>query len=240
MATDKQIAANQANAMKSTGPRTVAGKAVVALNALRHGMRSKSLVLPDEDQGAFDDLRSSLLEDLAPEGMLEAAQVDRMAELLWRIGRAGRMEAAAMAYQRALSRHEALTEAGRYSPRKPDWQSEEGWATAVENRSADETESWEALVSKRYGAQVETFSQAREGHIESARTMLAADMTDAGAFHTLLTDARLLENLSRYEVGLYRQFEAVLAQFWTTREKRARLQAKAAPVIDQSTAADGA
>ena len=38
MATEKQIAANRANAQKSTGPKTLAGKLKSSRNALKHGL----------------------------------------------------------------------------------------------------------------------------------------------------------------------------------------------------------
>src|SRR5205085_11687208 len=38
MATEKQIAANRANAQKSTGPKTAAGRLKSSRNALRHGL----------------------------------------------------------------------------------------------------------------------------------------------------------------------------------------------------------
>jgi hypothetical protein len=38
MPTDRQIAANRANARRSTGPRTAAGRARASRNALRHGL----------------------------------------------------------------------------------------------------------------------------------------------------------------------------------------------------------
>jgi hypothetical protein len=38
MATPKQTTANRANAQKSSGPRTTAGKAVSRFNALKHGI----------------------------------------------------------------------------------------------------------------------------------------------------------------------------------------------------------
>ena len=38
MATEKQIAANRANAKRSTGPRTLAGKTISSRNAYRHGL----------------------------------------------------------------------------------------------------------------------------------------------------------------------------------------------------------
>jgi hypothetical protein len=45
MTTEKQIAANRANARRSTGPRTVAGKLRSGQNAYRHGL---SVPLPDD------------------------------------------------------------------------------------------------------------------------------------------------------------------------------------------------
>jgi hypothetical protein len=40
MTTDRQRAANRANAAKSTGPRTPRGKWAMRLNARRHGLAS--------------------------------------------------------------------------------------------------------------------------------------------------------------------------------------------------------
>jgi hypothetical protein len=47
MATAKQVAANRANAARSTGPRTPAGRAKSSRNAFRHGL-SLSLPLPQD------------------------------------------------------------------------------------------------------------------------------------------------------------------------------------------------
>ncbi len=125
MATEKQIAANRANAQHSTGPRTAEGKAVVARNALKHGLRAQTSILPDEDAAAFDALGDSLIDDLAPNGALEMALVERMAVLLWRVARASRRESAAMAYQRALGLHAAATKLARAArPVAPDWNEE--------------------------------------------------------------------------------------------------------------------
>jgi hypothetical protein len=38
MASEKQIAANRANAKRSTGPKTLAGKTASSRNAFRHGL----------------------------------------------------------------------------------------------------------------------------------------------------------------------------------------------------------
>jgi hypothetical protein len=42
MATEKQIAANRANARRSTGPKTALGKMVSSRNAFRHGLSRPS------------------------------------------------------------------------------------------------------------------------------------------------------------------------------------------------------
>ena len=46
MATDKQIAANRRNAVRSTGPRTPLGKARTRRNSIRHGLLSKVMADP--------------------------------------------------------------------------------------------------------------------------------------------------------------------------------------------------
>jgi hypothetical protein len=48
MSTRKQRAASRANAQKSTGPRTEAGKAASRFNALKHGIDAKQQVTATE------------------------------------------------------------------------------------------------------------------------------------------------------------------------------------------------
>ena len=49
MATEAQVAANRLNAQKSSGPRTAEGKAVVAQNAVKHGLLAREGVLRGKD-----------------------------------------------------------------------------------------------------------------------------------------------------------------------------------------------
>lgn len=83
----KQTAANRQNALKSTGPRTPEGKAVVALNAQKHGLLSKEVLLPDEDEAALVEFGKHLRPHLAPVGELEALLVDRIVASAWRLRR---------------------------------------------------------------------------------------------------------------------------------------------------------
>lgn len=88
MATEAQIAANRANARRSTGPRTEEGRNVVRFNAVRHGMCAETTVLPGEDAEAFERLRADVLAQLRPEGEMQVQMAERAARELWRLRRA--------------------------------------------------------------------------------------------------------------------------------------------------------
>ena len=68
--------ANRANARRSTGPRSAAGKQRSALNALKHGLTSERAVLPAEDRGAHERLRADLWARHGPEGEAEGRCLD--------------------------------------------------------------------------------------------------------------------------------------------------------------------
>jgi len=88
MATEAQIAANRANAQKSTGPRTEEGRNVVRFNAVKHGMCAEATVLPGEDAEAFERLRADVVAQLRPDGEMQAQMAERAARELWRLRRA--------------------------------------------------------------------------------------------------------------------------------------------------------
>ena len=71
MTSDKKAEANRRNALKSTGPRTPEGKDAVRLNALRHGILSREILLPGEDEDALRELGERLRNELQPVGELE-------------------------------------------------------------------------------------------------------------------------------------------------------------------------
>ncbi len=93
MATAAQMAANRANAQKSTGPRTVEGKARVAQNAVQHGLLAEQVVIQGEDSGVFEAYREAMLEELSPVGPIETTLAERVVGLAWRLRRAERVQA---------------------------------------------------------------------------------------------------------------------------------------------------
>ena len=95
MTSEKKAEANRRNALKSTGPKTPEGKAAIRLNALKHGLLSREMLLSGEDGGALRELAEGLRAELQPVRELEnLLLVDRITSLLWRLRRLGRVEAA--------------------------------------------------------------------------------------------------------------------------------------------------
>jgi hypothetical protein len=89
-----RAAASRSNGAKSSGPKTPEGKARSAQNALKHGMRAqKCVVLPGERASAFEAFEAALLEELAPEGALQAVLAQRVVAASWRLARTERLEA---------------------------------------------------------------------------------------------------------------------------------------------------
>jgi hypothetical protein len=59
MATERQIEANRRNALKSTGPKTEAGKEISRRNATTHGLSGLGIVLPEAEEAAVAERLAS-------------------------------------------------------------------------------------------------------------------------------------------------------------------------------------
>jgi len=92
MISDKQLAANRANALQSTGPRTEEGRKRSSMNALRHGITGQVTTMTDEDRAAHDKLSQALIKSLAPEGAMEIQLAQRIATDSWRLNRISAVE----------------------------------------------------------------------------------------------------------------------------------------------------
>jgi hypothetical protein len=96
-----QLAANLANAQKSTGPKTVEGKAAVRLNAVKHGLLAQTVLVRGrqfrESAQGLKRLSAEFHANLAPVGPLEEMLVDEIIQATWRLRRARRAESGEMA-----------------------------------------------------------------------------------------------------------------------------------------------
>jgi hypothetical protein len=92
----QKLAAQRANAQKSTGPRSSDGIAAVRLNAIKHGFFARDAVNLELDGPArieeFNSLLEALLEEFQPESARERILVDDVAACLWRMRRILRYE----------------------------------------------------------------------------------------------------------------------------------------------------
>jgi hypothetical protein len=91
---DAKRAANRANAQKSTGPRSVEGKAIAARNATRHGILSCRLILPGESIEDLEALHAALVDEFDPVGTLEMELIEELTQTLWRLRRSRTFEPA--------------------------------------------------------------------------------------------------------------------------------------------------
>ena len=94
MSSLKQLQANRINAQKSTGPRTVAGKAATRFNALKSGIDAQSEVLPTEDPSKLEALVSEYYARWSPRTPETRALADASIHNEWLLRRLRRAESA--------------------------------------------------------------------------------------------------------------------------------------------------
>jgi hypothetical protein len=93
MSTIKQIAANRLNALLSTGPRSVEGKAISSMNALRSGIDAKSDLIRGEDSVALETLTAEYRDRFLPATPEERLLVDILIHDEWLLRRFRRVDA---------------------------------------------------------------------------------------------------------------------------------------------------
>jgi hypothetical protein len=92
MTTFRQIEANRDNALKSTGPKTAAGKEQSRRNAVRHGLTAETVIGLLEDAEDYRLFEAAVIADYDAQSAVERELVLRLASLLWRLRRATTME----------------------------------------------------------------------------------------------------------------------------------------------------
>ena len=85
--------ASRQNGARSRGPKSAAGKARSARNALKHGLCAAQPVVLREDAAQFQAFEQALLAELAPVGALQGVLAQRVVSAAWRLRRADRFEA---------------------------------------------------------------------------------------------------------------------------------------------------
>jgi hypothetical protein len=87
MSSDRKTNASRSNGAKSRGPVTPEGRRASSMNALCHGLSTKTLVISTESADEFQSLTDSFVQEYQPQGPTEAALVHRLAWSVWRAHR---------------------------------------------------------------------------------------------------------------------------------------------------------
>jgi hypothetical protein len=82
-----QYAANRLNAEKSQGPTSPLGRARSSMNALRHGLTARVVVLPSEDMAAYESFSKEIVDSLDAQTPVERQFAQTIADNEWRINR---------------------------------------------------------------------------------------------------------------------------------------------------------
>jgi hypothetical protein len=93
MATIQQIEANRLNAQKSTGPRSVQGKAVSRFNATKTGIDAESQIIRGEDPADLETLAAEYQERWQPATPEQRLLVDTLIDCEWLLRRFRKSEA---------------------------------------------------------------------------------------------------------------------------------------------------
>lgn len=89
------------------------------MNALKHGLRSSAILLPDDDAAEFEGLRHDLFHTYQPRTRDEAACVDAMAGHQWRMARCQRWQAVYDTMLDAMLRGDPDATAGQHCEADP-------------------------------------------------------------------------------------------------------------------------
>ncbi len=168
MSTPKQIAANRANATKSTGPRTTTGKQKVAVNALRHGLTGRTVVIPADDLETYKTHVKTLTASLKPETPEETQLAALIADNYWRLQRVQSIEDGILALQFAedetLATHPqantTLNQAKAYLQHSKEIERLTLYESRIHRAIKSATARLEKLQSDRRAARAEALEQA--------------------------------------------------------------------------------
>ena len=111
MATESQINANRANAQHSTGPSSPEGKLKSSHNAVKTGLTGRTILLPSDDVGAYENFVEILKLKYQPYDAYEKHLCQSIADTEWRLLRIPTLESGYY----ALGRHELAGECAHVS-----------------------------------------------------------------------------------------------------------------------------
>jgi hypothetical protein len=180
--------ANRINAQRSSGPRTELGKSRSKMNALKHGLSAKKIVIGDEDPKDFEELHAALERDFQPETALESELVEQLAGSLWRLRRVPAIEAAIVkarekqAYSRLYSEIQDKT------------------MSRVVDEIARRCSA--PFADSSTGIERALKEEIKKGDLDSAILKQAQESRESELLLLIRDDDDMIEKLSRYQASL--------------------------------------
>jgi|TARA_Y100000294_G_scaffold162286_1_gene167296 hypothetical protein len=222
MTSKRQIEANRENARRSTGPKSNEGKKAVRYNALQHGLLSRDVVLPDEDEDAFEDLRNAVLAYLAPLGPVEEFLANRAVNSIWRLYRLERVEVALFHWRGyALKANSLQAKVSSFEKHETIYKDTQTNQILAEFAAQTGSEIVTTITDEAAHAKATT-------ELNQARFERSRDETLLGrSFNEDANDADAFGKLSRYETSLERSLLRNLDALHRLQRDR-----QAAPVMD--------
>jgi hypothetical protein len=195
MTSFRQIEANRRNALKTTGPKTEAGKQQSRRNALRHGLTAETVIGALEDAEDYRAFEGTIIADYDAQSAVERELVLRLASLLWRLRRATMMETGLFEIQAEHLR--GYRRARQLLPTSRDV-----IHAAVERTKSDNDDAHEISANGKNNLEtVPAFAMTSGGPaVEFARCFLRLANLPNFA----------LDRLSRYEASIWRQVDQIL------------------------------
>jgi len=201
MTTARQLEANRGNALKSTGPRTINGKQASRRNALRHGLTAETLIEPLEDPESYRAFEVAIVAEYLPQSPVEEELVHRLASLFWRLRRATSIETGLLRLQSEILQ-------GFRSSRQKTIDTE----TGGEGAGSTGVSRTEGSTTSRGGPELPT---------PDAPPLTADPSRDIAISFLRLAnlDSDIVDRLSRYESGLWRQLVQTIFALQTLKRR---------------------
>ena len=196
----RRLEANRRNALRSTGPRTKAGKERSRANALRHGLTAETVVGTLEDAEDYKAFEAAIIADYEPETAVARELVLRLASLLWRLRRANAIETNLLEIHAEASGERDLSVAAAEEERGDGIQSvvRPKNDSNVFQRPRDRS-MWESEDK------IDELPHFRALGVSVADYKCATRQLTYSFLRLANLDSRAFERLNRYEAALWRQ-----------------------------------
>jgi len=195
MTSVKQFEANRRNSLKSTGPKTEAGKKASRCNAVRHGLTAETVIGALEDAEDYKAFEAAITADYDAQSAVERELVLRLASLLWRLRRATTIETGLFEIQ--ADHLVEFRKSHQISPASREI------VYALFNANSDRQATSHGVAN--------TTEMSPVSRLASTQTQVAPDVELARCFLRLCNLPNYaLDRLGRYEATLWRQAGQIL------------------------------